>query len=83
MKKSDYRWEFKKDSKGEWRWTKFSVHNGKIVGASSEGFPQNRAVSTMQKLWGIKSVHSLCSRVGFYLLLFLQFLCVLLSSRRL
>jgi len=30
-------WEFYKDAKGEWRWRRTSA-NGKIVGASTEGY---------------------------------------------
>lgn len=30
-------WEIKKDSAGEWRWTR-TARNGNIVGASSEGY---------------------------------------------
>lgn len=31
------KWEFYKDSKSEWRWTR-TASNGKIVGASTEGY---------------------------------------------
>lgn len=31
------KWEFYKDNAGEWRWRKIAS-NGRIVGASSEGF---------------------------------------------
>ena len=31
------KWEFYKDNKGEWRWRTIAA-NGKIVGASSEGY---------------------------------------------
>ena len=30
-------WEFYKDKKGEWRWRRTAT-NGRIVGASSEGY---------------------------------------------
>jgi len=35
------RWEFYKDNRGEWRWRRIAP-NGKIVGASSEGY-KNKA----------------------------------------
>ena len=31
------KWEFYKDSKNEWRWKRIAP-NGKIVGASTEGY---------------------------------------------
>lgn len=31
------KWEFYKDSRGDWRWRRIAP-NGKIVGASSEGY---------------------------------------------
>ena len=31
------KWEFYTDSKGEWRWRRIAA-NGKIVGASAEGY---------------------------------------------
>jgi len=31
------KWSFQKDSKGEWRWSRVAT-NGKIVGASTEGY---------------------------------------------
>lgn len=31
------KWEFKKDPKGDWRWTR-TASNGKIVGSSTEGY---------------------------------------------
>lgn len=31
------KWEIEKDKAGEWRWTRKSA-NGKIVGASTEGY---------------------------------------------
>ena len=34
-------WDFYKDNKGEWRWTR-KARNGRIVGSSSEGY-KNRA----------------------------------------
>lgn len=35
------KWEFYKDSKGDWRWKRIAP-NGKIVGASTEGY-KNKA----------------------------------------
>ena len=35
------RWNFYLDSRGEWRWTR-TAPNGRIVGASSEGY-RNRS----------------------------------------
>jgi uncharacterized protein YegP (UPF0339 family) len=52
MKKSDYKWNFDKDSKGEWRWNKISVHNGKTVGASSEGFSSKQNCINNAKIMG-------------------------------
>lgn len=34
---SDF-WQIYKDTRGEWRWRRVSPRNGKIVGASSEGY---------------------------------------------
>ncbi|MHC0019687.1 YegP family protein [Acinetobacter pittii] len=31
------KWEFYKDSRGDWRWTRTAV-NGRIVGASTQGY---------------------------------------------
>lgn len=31
------RWEFYKDNRGEWRWRR-TASNGRIVGASTEGY---------------------------------------------
>lgn len=36
MDKED-KWEFYKDSQGEWRWRRIAS-NGRIVGASSQGY---------------------------------------------
>jgi len=33
----DDRWEFYKDTAGEWRWRRIAS-NGRIVGASSQGY---------------------------------------------
>jgi len=35
-------WEFYQDAKGEWRWRHVAA-NGKIVGASAEGFKTRAA----------------------------------------
>ena len=37
MKGSNDKWEFFKDAKKEWRWRRKAA-NGRIVGASSEGY---------------------------------------------
>lgn len=34
---SNDKWDFYKDSKGEWRWTR-TASNGRIVGSSAEGY---------------------------------------------
>ena len=34
-------WKFYQDAKGEWRWTRTAA-NGKVVGASTEGY-KNRS----------------------------------------
>ncbi|MGJ4849166.1 YegP family protein [Bacillota bacterium Meth-B3] len=36
------RWEFYQDAAGQWRWRRIAP-NGKIVGASSEGFSSKQA----------------------------------------
>lgn len=38
------KWEFYKDSKGDWRWKRIAP-NGRIVGASTEGY-KNKASCT-------------------------------------
>ena len=35
------KWEFAKDAKGEWRWTRTAT-NGKIVGKASEGYKNEK-----------------------------------------
>jgi len=45
------KWEFYKDNNGEYRWRKKAA-NGKIVGASSEGFSSRQAAVNNAKLNG-------------------------------
>lgn len=45
------RWEFYSDNAGEWRWRHFAG-NGKIIGASTEGFSSKQACINNAKLNG-------------------------------
>ncbi|MEX1013883.1 MAG: DUF1508 domain-containing protein [Candidatus Paceibacterota bacterium] len=45
------KWEFYKDTSGDWRWRK-TASNGKIVGASSEGFSSKTNAVNNAKLNG-------------------------------
>lgn len=44
-------WELYKDEEGQWRWRKTAA-NGKIVGASSEGFSSRQAAVNNAELNG-------------------------------
>lgn len=41
IKITDDKWEIYQDSKNEWRWT-HTARNGRIVGASTEGYKERR-----------------------------------------
>lgn len=48
------RWEFYIDNAGEWRWRHIAA-NGKIVGASSEGFKSRESCVYNARLNGYKA----------------------------
>lgn len=52
MKTSNYHWEFYKDIANKWRWRKKSNSNGKIVGASSEGFSSKQSALNNARIMG-------------------------------
>jgi uncharacterized protein YegP (UPF0339 family) len=52
MSNSNLRWEFYQDNAGKWRWRAVSIANGKIVGASSEGFESKQGAINNAKLMG-------------------------------
>lgn len=48
---SDYKWEFYKDSKKEWRWKTFAK-NGTQIGASSESYTTKQNAIKNAKMFG-------------------------------
>ncbi|WP_082830774.1 YegP family protein [Cochleicola gelatinilyticus] len=50
-----YKWNFYKDNSGEHRWKKTSIDNGKIVGASSEGFSSKQKAKENARIMGYKN----------------------------